>query len=76
MNGPELGGLLLGEPAPMVVTDQVVDDIATSAVRDFLNSVSPQELEVRALSLLGGLEGDNSVGAAMLQTLREMAGVE
>lgn len=59
-----------------LLTDQVVDDIATSAVRDFLLSVDPGELEARALSMLGGLQGEESVGSAMLRTLRELAGVE
>lgn len=68
MLGPEMG--LLG------LNDKVVDEIAISAVRDFLDSIDPAELEVRATSLLGGLVGEESVGSAMLKTLREMAGVE
>ena len=56
-----------------LVTDKIVDEIAVSAVNDFLASVDPEELEVRALAMLGGLEGEESVGSAMLKTLREMA---
>ena len=64
-----MGALQLGEP---VFAEQVVDDI----LRGFLSSIDPGELEVRALSLLGGLEGEESVGAAVIRTLREMAGLE
>lgn len=70
MIGPELGEVLTGP----VLDAVVVDEIAISAVRDFLDSVDPAELEVRALERLGGLEGVDSVGVAMLNTLKEIAG--
>lgn len=56
-----------------LVTDQVVDQIATSAVSQFLDSVDPTELEVRAAGLLGGLQGEDTLGSAVLKVLREMA---
>lgn len=71
-----IGELMAQQLTLPYVTDEVVDEIAVSAVRDFLASVDPQELEMRALSMLGGLVGEESLGSAVLATLRELAGVE
>lgn len=70
--GPEFGQLAL----PMAPSDEVVDEIATSAVRDFLGSLDAQELEQLALAKLGGLEGVETVGEAVLSTLHELAGLQ
>ena len=76
MIGPEMGLLQqLGRTNLQRLPESVVDEIATDAVQQFLASVDPIELEVRALSMLGGLEGEDSVGDAMLKVLHEMAGL-
>lgn len=69
MFGPELGTYFGG-----AVEEPKGDELLTSFLREFLDSIDPVELETRALQHLGGLEGEHSVGSAFLLELKRMAG--
>ena len=64
--GPELGTMVLASTPEQVATEDVI--------LEFLGMIDPAELEVLALSQLGGLVGEQSVGACFLQVLKELAG--